>query len=178
MEPLADAGYVDPMIRIDPITPANTHLFRQIRLRALQDSPTAFCSTYARESAFDEAEWARRIQRWSGEQGIGFLAMDGDKPCGMVGALVEPCHQAQLVSMWTAPEYRRQGIGHLLVGAVRSWAVAQGLQLLRLMVTSTNEPAMRFYNSLHFARTARTGRTEPYPHDPAILEWEMARRLD
>ena len=77
------------MIHTDPITPANAHLFRQVRLRALQNSPEAFSSTYAREAAFDDAEWARRVERWSGEQGIGFLAMDGAQPCGLAGALLE-----------------------------------------------------------------------------------------
>jgi ribosomal protein S18 acetylase RimI-like enzyme len=45
---------------------------------------------------------------------------------------------------------------------------------LLLMVTSNNEPAMRFYEKLGFART---GRTEPYPNDPAVLEYEMARPI-
>ena len=163
------------MIRIDPITRANADLFRQIRLRALQDSPTAFCSTYAREAAFDDGEWARRVQVWSGEQGIGFLAMEGQQPCGITGALMERCNQAQLVSMWTAAEYRNRGIGHLLVDAVVAWAIRRGVLVLRLMVTSCNEQAMRFYDRLGFVRT---GRTEPYPNDPALIEWEMARRID
>jgi ribosomal protein S18 acetylase RimI-like enzyme len=163
------------MIRIEPITLENAELFRRIRLRALQESPTAFCSTYAQESAFDAAEWASRVGRFSGEQGIGFLAIDDPEVCGMAGALIEACSQAQLVSMWTAPEYRRQGVGRLLVEAVIAWAVNRGLQLLRLMVTSCNEPAMSFYDSLGFTRT---GRIEPYPNDPALIEWEMARRLD
>jgi len=163
------------MICIHPITPANTHLFRQIRLRALQESPSAFCSTYATEFAFDEAEWARRVERWGGEQGIGFLAMDADRPCGLAGGLVQPGNQAQLVSMWTAPEYRRQRVGRLLVESVAEWAVGRGLQLLTLMVTSVNEPAIRFYESLGFIHT---GGSEPYPNDPALMEWEMARRLD
>jgi len=163
------------MIRIEPITVENADLFRVVRLRALRESPTAFGSTYARESAFDDAEWVRRIERFSGQQGIGFLAMDDAEPCGMAGALIEPCNQAQLVSMWTAPEHRQQGIGRLLVDAVLAWAVSHGLQLVRLMVTSSNEPAMRFYDSLGFACT---GRIEPYPNDAALVEWEMARRID
>jgi ribosomal protein S18 acetylase RimI-like enzyme len=40
------------------------------------------------------------------------------------------------------------------------------------MVTSINEPAIRFYERLGFART---GRTEPYPNDQAVIEYEMAR---
>jgi len=163
------------MIHTDPITTANAHLFRQVRLRALQNSPEAFSSTYAREAAFDDAAWARRVERWSGEQGIGFLAIDGAQPRGLAGALLEEPGHAQLVSMWTAPEYRQRGVGRLLVEAVTGWAVTRGLPQLTLMVTSCNDPAMRFYERLGFTRT---GRTKPYPNDPDIFEWEMALRLD
>jgi ribosomal protein S18 acetylase RimI-like enzyme len=163
------------MIRIDPITRVNADAFLQVRLCALLDAPSAFGSTYAREAAFGDHEWARRVERWSGEQGIGFLGMDGDKPCGIAGALLEDAGQAQLVSMWTAPEYRERGVGRLLVEAVAGWAARRGVHTLRLMVTSKNEPALRFYGRLAFTRT---GRVEPYPNDPALVEWEMARRLD
>jgi ribosomal protein S18 acetylase RimI-like enzyme len=40
------------------------------------------------------------------------------------------------------------------------------------MVTSVNEPAMRFYERLGFTRT---GHTEPYPNDSSVLEYEMSR---
>jgi len=40
------------------------------------------------------------------------------------------------------------------------------------MVTSNNERAIRFYERLGFAKT---GRTEPYPNDLAIIEYEMLR---
>lgn len=163
------------MIRIEPITASNTALFRSVRLRALQDSPSAFGSTYAREVAFDDAEWARRVERWSGEQGIGFLAMDGDQACGIAGALLEDSGQAQLVSMWTAPEHRQCGVGRLLVEAIAGWAAGRDVHRLRLMVVSRNQSAVDFYQRLGFIRT---GRSEPYPNDTAIDQWEMARPLD
>ena len=162
------------MIRIEPITVRNTALFRSVRLRALQDAPYAFCSTYAREAAFDDVEWTRRVERWSGEQGIGFLAMDGDQGCGIAGALLEESGQAQLVSMWTAPEYRQRGVGRLLVQAVTAWAVDRGLHTLRLMVTPQNPSALNFYERLGFIRT---GHSEPYSNDATLDQWEMARSL-
>jgi len=38
------------MIKIKRITPEIALVFKQVRLRALEDSPTAFSSTYAKES--------------------------------------------------------------------------------------------------------------------------------
>ena len=164
------------MITIEPITPKNVVLFKSVRLRALQEAPYAFGSTYTKEAEFDDAEWLRRAERWNGERGIGFLAMDGETACGIVGAFLDAndAKRAQLVSMWTAPTYRQRGVGRLLVNEVLAWARLRGAHGLLLMVTSNNEAAMRFYEKLGFART---GRTEPYPNDPDVIEYEMSRNL-
>jgi ribosomal protein S18 acetylase RimI-like enzyme len=162
------------LITIQPITAKNASLFKTVRLRALRDAPHAFSATYAKESQFDDAEWLRRVERMNGEKGIGFLAMDGDHACGIVGSFLDAndATRAQLVSMWTAPTYRQRGVGRQLVDEVVRWAHLQGARTMLLMVTSNNELAMRFYEKLGFART---GRTEPYPNDPVVIEYEMSR---
>ena len=67
------------MISIQRITPQNVQVFKAVRLRALQDSPFAFGSTYARESQFADDEWLRRAETWNGVKGAGFLAIDEKK---------------------------------------------------------------------------------------------------
>lgn len=164
------------MITVEPITPQNLSLFKTVRLRALQEAPYAFSATYAKESQFDDAEWLRRAGRMNGEKGVGFLAIDGDAGCGIVGAFFDAndATRAQLVSMWTDPAHRQRGVGRLLVNEVLGWARLRGARILLLMVTSNNEPAIRFYERLGFTRT---GRTERYPNDPAVLEYEMSRAI-
>ena len=66
------------MVAIEPITPLNTFPFKTVRLRALQDAPHAFGSTYAKEFQLTDAEWIKRVERWNCESGAGFLAMDED----------------------------------------------------------------------------------------------------
>lgn len=161
------------MITIEPITGENVALFKSVRLEALRESPRAFGSTYAREVAFTEAEWLARLERWNGERGIGFLAMDGEAGCGIAGALLEEDEsRATLVSMWTAPTHRKDGVGRMLVEAVLGWAESRGVKTLELLVTGVNDGAMRFYERLGFVKT---GRTQAYPIDPSITEYEMAR---
>lgn len=162
------------MITVEPITAQNVSLFKTVRLRALQEAPYAFGSTHAKEAEFDDAEWLRRVERMNGERGIGFLAIDGDAGCGIVGTFLDTndTTRAQLVSMWTAPMYRQRGVGRMLVNEVLAWARGRNARALLLMVTSNNEAAIRFYERLGFTRT---GRTEPYPNDPAIREYEMSR---
>ena len=164
------------MIVIVPITPLNAFVFKAVRLRALEDAPHAFSSTYAKESQFADPEWLARAERMNGERGAGFLAMDGENACGIVGSFLDQNDptRALLVSMWTAPSHRRQGVGHLLVEEVLNWARSRKVRTLLLMVTSNNESAMRFYERLGFSKT---GYTEPYPNDPAVIEYEMLRQI-
>jgi ribosomal protein S18 acetylase RimI-like enzyme len=162
------------LLSVHRITPNNADLFKAIRLRALQDAAYAFSSTYEQESQFSETEWRARIERWNGEKGIGFLAMNRGEPCGIAGSLLDEAAdatRAQLVSVWTAPSHRRQGVGCILVNAVVAWAHSRNACVLRLMVTQTNEPAIRLYERPGFTMT---GRTEPHPNDPAPAECEMS----
>jgi hypothetical protein len=73
------------MITIEPIARLNVLLFKEVRLRALEDSPGAFGSTYAKESQFADSEWMQRVERWNGETGTGFLAMAAGVACGIAG---------------------------------------------------------------------------------------------
>jgi ribosomal protein S18 acetylase RimI-like enzyme len=164
------------MISIQPITPQNVPVFKAVRLRALQDSPHAFGSTYAREAQFSDDEWLRRAENWNGVTGAGFLAMDGDTACGIAGAFLDEKDptQARLVSMWTAPTHRMRGAGALLVREAGNWARRAGATTMRLMVTSHNQSAQLFYERLGFTFT---GVQEPWPNDPAHFEYEMSRPL-
>ena len=164
----------DSLIVIQPITRSNAFIFKAVRLEALREAPYAFGSTYEKESEFADSEWIARAEGMNGERGIGFLAMDGESGCGIVGSFLDQDDpgRAHVVSMWTAPTHRQQGIGRLLIMEILDWARHRRAHTLRLMVTSNNDSAIRFYEQLGFTRT---GRTEPYPNDPAVIEYEMVR---
>lgn len=162
------------MIRLERITSQNAMVFKAVRLRALQDTPSAFGSTYTRESQFNDAEWIKRAANMNGERSIGFIAMDAGTPCGIAACFLDQADatQGHLVSMWTAPTHRQQGVGRLLVNEILEWTRQHEVRTMRLMVVCNNERAVRFYERLGFTRT---GHTEPYPNDPALIEYEMSR---
>jgi ribosomal protein S18 acetylase RimI-like enzyme len=164
------------MIILHQITPDMAVPYRAVRLRALKDSPSAFGSTYLRESEFSDEQWDARAANLDGERRVGYLALDGDQYCGIALCFLldEDSLKADLISMWVAPEYRKAGVGRLLVDAIVGWAGDRGVQSVQLMVTSCNDAAIEFYKRLGFSMT---GRTEPYPNDPALVEYEMLRRL-
>jgi ribosomal protein S18 acetylase RimI-like enzyme len=164
------------MVAVEPIAPQNALVFKAARLRALQDTPSAFGSTYAKESQLTDADWIKRAGQWNGERSILYLAMDGSAACGIAGSLLDQddATRAHLISMWTAPTHRQRGIGRLLVNEILGWARIRRALTLQLMVTCNNEPAIKFYQRLGFTLT---GRTEPYPNDPALIEYEMSRLI-
>jgi ribosomal protein S18 acetylase RimI-like enzyme len=164
------------MIAIELITPQNAPIFKDIRLRALQDSPTAFSSTFAEESKLTDADWVKRATQWNGAKSIGYLALDDRAAVGIAAGILnqtEPS-RADLVSMWVDPIHRRKGIGRVLVDAVVAWARERNAQGLWLLVTSNNHTAINFYQRLGFSLT---GKTEPYRNDPALLNMEMRRSI-
>lgn len=161
---------------LEPITPENALIYKAVRLRALQDSPSAFGSTHAKESKLSDEDWIQRTRNWNGDKSIVYLAMDAGEPCGLAGGFLEEQDpdKIHLVSMWIAPTHRRRGLGHTLINAIRSWAISRNAHTLQLMVTSNNHAAIEFYKHIGFSMT---GRTEPYPNDPALIEFEMAQSL-
>jgi ribosomal protein S18 acetylase RimI-like enzyme len=164
------------MVTLHPITQPLAADYKAVRLRALADTPSAFGSTCARESQFTEADWQQRTANLCTPRSIGYLARHQDEYCGIAASFLnqQDPHQAELVSMWVAPNHRRTGAGRLLVGAIESWARNREARTLQLMVTSSNLSAIAFYQRLGFTPT---GRTEPYPNDPALIEYEMSKPL-
>jgi ribosomal protein S18 acetylase RimI-like enzyme len=149
---------------------------RDIRLAALQESPSAFGSTYARESAWPEAKW----RDWTAESEkatdqILFLAFDGDQCVGIAGGYDNEGKTARVIAMWVSPAARGRGIGELLVNAVVDWARSIGREVVDLHVTVGNTAAERLYRRLGFIPT---GRGEPLPSDASYMLDHMELRLD
>ena len=173
------------MATIEAVSIEMAGLLKAVRLRALQDSPSAFGSTFAGESQLTDEDWRKRAAAWNGEGSACFIALEKGMPCGIVagklGKTTNPgeAQFAEVLSMWAAPEQRGtgstgNGLAARLVDAVERWAVRSGVDELRLMVTCSNERAIGFYKKRGFTLT---GRTEPYPNDAALVEHEMVKSL-
>jgi GNAT superfamily N-acetyltransferase len=127
---------------------------RDVRLRALADSPGAFIDTAARASQFPESLWRERATP-TDTQGC-FLSADSG---GMVSCFVadDPAN-VFLVAMWVAPELRGTGVASELVARVVDWAARRGSARVCLSVEPGNDRAARLYEKCGFVET-----TEPPP---------------
>jgi len=158
------------------VTPDDLEAYREVRLRALQDSPSAFGSTYAAELARLPREWAERLQQASaGASRTTFLAFDGPDCVGLAGCVEDDLGaDYQLVSMWVAPTHRGTGVAVDLVETALAWAKDQGARDVGLWVTRGNDRALRFYERAGFTVT---GDVQPLPSDPSKEELRMIRQV-
>ena len=113
---------------VERLRPEYWRAWRELRLRALAESPDAFGSTYEENLRVTAQTWQRRARAFAvpaGDRAM-FVAIDQARGewIGCAGAHVDPGGIPNLISMWVAPEHRGRGVGSSLVGAVIGWARA------------------------------------------------------
>src|SRR5262245_6863197 len=99
-------------------------VYRDLRLRALADSPDAFGSTLAEEADRLDAEWARRLASGvESETNLPILAEAQGEAIGLAWSRIDTSNLdvAFLYQMWVAPTHRRLGAGRMLLRAVIEW---------------------------------------------------------
>jgi len=144
---------------------------RELRMRAMADTPGAFGSTLAHESEQPDEHWSALAE--GGHENRVYVAIDDDAWIGMAAGRWFDRGRGivQLWGMWVERGRRGERIGERLVGSVRGWATTHGAHFMRLGVMDAS-PAIPFYERLGFVLT---GETKPLTRDPAVLAVYMAR---
>ena len=159
------------MVLVRATTLDDWQAMRDIRLEALRDTPDAFGSTYARDAAFEPAEWHRRATR----DGSFFAFIPGlAEPAGLAGGYEEGPGVVELISMFVRPAARGRGVGEALIDAVVAWAKDKGAASVHLWVAESNPPALRLYERCGFTVTPER---QQLPSNPALSEVAMLRPL-
>ena len=149
---------------------------RELRLRALLDTPDAFGATYDQESIDPEQEWIDWVVDGA-EGGRSFWALAVDDDTGPLGGMAfgsrhrDVADAIGLFAMWVDPDVRGQGLGRRLVEAVVGWARTTERPRVVLSVNETNEPAIRLYGACGFTPT---GTTHPIREGSPIVAMSMA----
>jgi ribosomal protein S18 acetylase RimI-like enzyme len=148
------------------------HVYRDIRLAMLEESPSAFGGTHAEAASFDEGLWRQRLA-----DNVVILAQVGTIAAGSAMysefGMTDPGDCA-LYGMWVEPGSRGTGVGRALVDAVVAQARAAGKGRVVLHVVSGNDTASHLYGRAGFVPT---GRTVPFPLDDGVVEVEMELML-
>jgi ribosomal protein S18 acetylase RimI-like enzyme len=159
------------------VTPDDGALIRHVRLKALASDPASFGSTYEREAAYANEEWAE----WaagdaSGDDMATLLAVSRDEPVGIVAASRDESERNifNVFSMWVAPERRGEGIGRRLLTEIEAWIVSSGGTAVRLSVTDVAAAARRLYESAGYEVD---GRSTESRHTPGLIEIGLRKQL-
>jgi GNAT superfamily N-acetyltransferase len=155
------------------LAPDQWAAYRELRLRALQDAPDAFGSTYAEAAALPLEKWRARLATAavSGSD-LPLVAIADDALVGLVWIVRDAAKPAvcNVYQMWVAPEHRGRGVAQALLTRGIEWARASGASAMELGVTVADSPAVRLYARLGFERV---GDPEPLREGSALLAQRM-----
>jgi GNAT superfamily N-acetyltransferase len=154
-------------MEIRPARPADWKALRELRLRALADTPDAFASTLEQEAALPDEAW----QQWAqgGPASVDLIAWEGGTGIGMAAifAVDDAPGRMHLVAMWVDPRHRRQGVARALVERAVRWAEDRQAREVILWVADHNTPARMLYEGVGFRPT---GQRQPLPSNPVLSE--------
>jgi GNAT superfamily N-acetyltransferase len=143
-------------LSVRPFRSEEWRTYRELRLRALADSPDAFGSTLAAEAGRGDDDWADRLRRGIDPQrSLPLIAEFGDTPIGLAWGRIDDVHSdaANVYQMWVAPSHRRLGAGARLLETIIDWARTRSVRRVVLSVTLGDTSAYRMYIRAGFAPT-------------------------
>lgn len=164
-------------IRVQELKPGDGLIWRDLRLRALKDSPDAFGMTYEGDAQRSDDEWQDQINRNVADPLVtNFVARFDDvlaalAVCRFVETDQTICH---LFAMWVVPEFRRKGVGKAILESALDWMKQKGAKEARLSVTEGNNEAFSLYRSFGFLDT---NRREPLREGSPLQVILMRRQL-
>ena len=165
------------MLEIRRFRPQEWRQYRDVRLRALQDAPNAFGSTFAIERDKPDDYWMARLESaaQSSEQ-LPLAAEQDGRLVGLVWGVVDPQNPEAIhvIQMWVDPGARGKGCGFKLLDAVIRWAKERKARSVHLRVTTGDTSATRLYLRAGFRST---GFLEPLRPDSSELTQPMTLSL-
>ncbi len=141
------------MITIRLLDARDAQRFTQLRLQAIETSPTAIWPTWQEEQSRSTEQTVARIQSTSIQAVFG--AFLGDLLVGLTGvrreSLSQVAHKATIWGVFVDPAQRGKGIAQALLAAAtehasREWGVIQ----LLLCVNAQNTAAKKLYSAAGF----------------------------
>jgi len=146
---------------VRPTTEEDWEYLKDVRLASLIDTPTAFGVTHATAKTYSDAQWRDRAAGRGQAQFI--LAFVDDACIGIVGHVLSPNLELNLIAMWVRPGYRGRGVAEVLGNSVIEHAVADRHARVVLDVAPDNVRAASLYRKLGFSFLQEWDALESHP---------------
>lgn len=156
------------------ITADDWRLLRRLRLAALEEASYAFSQQLSDWTGpgDTEARWRSRLTAVP----FNVVAYLAGSEAGIVSGATPTTSNAQLVSLWVAPEARGRGVGDALIHTIIDWARGNGARAMHLDVFADNAHAIRLYQRHGFVD--RGPKPASHVDDPTRVERRMELVLD
>lgn len=125
---------------------------RDVRLRALKDSPAAYISTYEEVASWSDERWRRSFAK-----AVWVVIRSGRRTVGVAGSLRDakgPASERYIESVWVEPGYRRAGVLREIVRYLAE--LEPDVEDWLLWVLDGNTEARAVYERLGFAPTGKS----------------------
>lgn len=142
-------------VQVRAVKPGDEAALREVRLRALHDSPDAFTQPLSAAEIELLSLWKERIAASVEGREIRLVATEADGRFVGLAAGVPFGNRIRVISVWVERASRGQGVGAQLVRSVGRWAAERGLEC-QIEVTPGNDRAMALYERLGFVATNET----------------------
>lgn len=153
-------------IDVYQLQPDDWKNYKDIRLRALSESPSSFGRSFEDEVLFEDEVWKDRLSK-----SRIFVAESENFLVGLVSLVQKQNSTAfSIGSMWVDPKFRNQNIGALLLNELVNSAKNDNAVEIVGGCMKTNFAALRFYESHGFKLT---GKELPVEKDPDLKELEI-----
>lgn len=131
-------------------------VWRDLRLKALLESPEAFAATYDAHAQRPLDEWHHMIDATAADPNAASLVavIDG-APVGMAYCRMNSPGVGGLYAMWVSPACRSQGVGRALVESALAWMRERRAEAAELTVAEGNEAALALYVGSGFVDTGQ-----------------------
>jgi len=152
-------------IKVRELSPEDWQLYKNIRLKALLDSPKSFGSSHELEVDRTKEEWEESL-----DKPTIFVAFLDNMPTGLIGSHTRSEYPTwrYMFSMWVDPNFRNLKIGKLLVEHFIDWARNDRATKVVSGYSDENIDVFRFYEKLGFKKT---GEKKPLSRNPSGCEY-------
>lgn len=152
-------------------------LFKELRLRAIDDTPQAFVESRKEAMGRSAVEWRELAELVAGQSGsVMFVAEEDKQTSGFIFGRIDPDERlvGHIGGLWVDRKYARRDTADALLESTIHWARSCGLQRLLLMVADGASVPERVYLNAGFRNT---GRTEKLPGATSVDMREMVLEL-